>query len=184
MKVKAPNSHNRKRLAVESRRHASRDDSHMFIIKLPPNLHYYTGPNGVQEQPHQTINGVHDNAQKIASFLATEAASVKAKAAQQAAQQTEATAATEASALKTNGKKVNGIPLGYTKSSNSNCLQYLLLGLVSSGLAWPGLLTISIALRMCTKQIAKENKPRTHWADRSLNTLADRVYSYVFNVLS
>ena len=43
-KVKAPNSHNRKRLAVESRRHASPDDSHMFIIKLPPNLHYYTNP--------------------------------------------------------------------------------------------------------------------------------------------
>ncbi|EDX14679.1 GD21347 [Drosophila simulans] len=41
MKVKAPNSHNRKRLAVESRRHSSRDDSHMFIIKLPPNMHYY-----------------------------------------------------------------------------------------------------------------------------------------------
>ncbi|XP_055907597.1 uncharacterized protein LOC129942606 [Eupeodes corollae] len=43
-KVRAPNSHNRKRLAVESRRHASPDDSHMFIIKLPPNLYYYTGP--------------------------------------------------------------------------------------------------------------------------------------------
>ncbi|XP_017873192.1 PREDICTED: uncharacterized protein LOC108620767 isoform X2 [Drosophila arizonae] len=48
VKVKAPNSHNRKRLAVESRRHSSRDDSHMFIIKLPPNLHYYSGPNSVQ----------------------------------------------------------------------------------------------------------------------------------------
>lgn len=146
MKVKAPNSHNRKRLAVESRRHASRDDSHMFIIKLPPNLHYYTSPNGVQQeqQPHQmAINGVHDNAQKIASFLATEAqaktktkANTKAKATQQAVQQTEATAATEASALKTNGKKVNGIPLGYTKSSNR--LQYLLPGLVCSYLVWHG----------------------------------------------
>lgn len=173
MKVKAPNSHNRKRLAVESRRHASRDDSHMFIIKLPPNLHYYTSPNGVQqEQPHQmAINGVHDNAQKIASFLATEAAAsvkatmkanTKAKATQQAVQQTEATAATEASALKTNGKKVNGIPLGYTKSSKQQQTAISLArpGLFLPGLAWLGLLMISIALRMCTEQIAKENKAR------------------------
>uniref|UniRef100_A0A1A9WBZ5 Uncharacterized protein n=1 Tax=Glossina brevipalpis TaxID=37001 RepID=A0A1A9WBZ5_9MUSC len=43
-KVKAPNSHNRKRLAIESRHHASPDDSHMFIIKLPPNMHYYSHP--------------------------------------------------------------------------------------------------------------------------------------------
>lgn len=43
-KVKAPNSHNRKRLAIESRRHASPDDSHMFIIKLPPNMYYYSNP--------------------------------------------------------------------------------------------------------------------------------------------
>ncbi|XP_020716340.1 uncharacterized protein LOC101458412 [Ceratitis capitata] len=43
-KVKAPNSHHRKRLAVESRRHSSPDDSHMFIIKLPPNFVYYTNP--------------------------------------------------------------------------------------------------------------------------------------------
>ncbi|XP_058983073.1 uncharacterized protein LOC101899374 [Musca domestica] len=43
-KVKAPNSHNRKRLAIESRRHASPDDSHMFIIKLPPNMYYYANP--------------------------------------------------------------------------------------------------------------------------------------------
>ncbi|KAL7727501.1 hypothetical protein ACLKA6_002124 [Drosophila palustris] len=98
MKVKAPNSHNRKRLAVESRRHASRDDSHMFIIKLPPNLHYYAGPNGVRNSldaahPHQMSNSVHDNAQKIAAFLATES--------------TKGTEPTEASALKTNGKKVS-----------------------------------------------------------------------------
>ncbi|KAH8419167.1 hypothetical protein KR222_007598, partial [Zaprionus bogoriensis] len=115
MKVKAPNSHNRKRLAVESRRHASRDDSHMFIIKLPPNLHYYTSPNAARnaldvapksprqpQQPQQVINGVDDNAQKIASLLA--------KATPKAALgvlQSEASAATEASALKTNGKKVS-----------------------------------------------------------------------------
>ncbi|KAM8703371.1 hypothetical protein ACLKA7_008058 [Drosophila subpalustris] len=98
MKVKAPNSHNRKRLAVESRRHASRDDSHMFIIKLPPNLHYYAGPNGVRNSldaahPHQMSNSIHDDAQKIAAFLATES--------------TKGTEPTEASALKTNGKKVS-----------------------------------------------------------------------------
>ncbi|KAH8311365.1 hypothetical protein KR044_005934, partial [Drosophila immigrans] len=106
MKVKAPNSHNRKRLAVESRRHASRDDSHMFIIKLPPNLHYYASPNGVknaldvahkpqqqqqqtqqqQQQPHQMSNSIHDNNALMEA--------------------TKATAANEASALKANGKKV------------------------------------------------------------------------------
>ncbi|XP_011180990.2 uncharacterized protein LOC105211329 isoform X2 [Zeugodacus cucurbitae] len=56
-KVKAPNSHHRKRLAVESRRHSSPDDSHMFIIKLPPNFVYYTNPKG---EP----NSIADNAQK------------------------------------------------------------------------------------------------------------------------
>lgn len=40
-RVRAPNSHHRKRLAVESRHHSRSDDSHMFIIKLPPNQHYY-----------------------------------------------------------------------------------------------------------------------------------------------
>lgn len=40
-RIRAPNSHHRKRLAVESRQHSRSDDSHMFIIKLPPNQHYY-----------------------------------------------------------------------------------------------------------------------------------------------
>lgn len=192
MKVKAPNSHNRKRLAVESRRHASRDDSHMFIIKLPPNLHYYNSPNGVQQpqqqQLHQMINGVNDNAQKIASFLATEAKVTAAKTTQQAVQQTEATAATEASALKTNGKKVNGIPLGYTKTSNSNSNSdcsiscpawsgFAWLDLAWSGLFWPRLdwpADDKHRARMCTKQIAKRKQAkRSDWAGRSLNTLAE-----------
>ncbi|XP_014098105.1 uncharacterized protein [Bactrocera oleae] len=56
-KVKAPNSHHRKRLAVESRRHSSPDDSHMFIIKLPPNFVYYTNPKG-------EANSIIDNSQK------------------------------------------------------------------------------------------------------------------------
>ncbi|RZC27662.1 hypothetical protein BDFB_000107 [Asbolus verrucosus] len=48
-RVRAPNSHHRKRLAVESRHHTRSDDSHMFIIKLPPNPHYYVhnSPNSV-----------------------------------------------------------------------------------------------------------------------------------------
>lgn len=49
-KVKAPNTHHRKRLAVESRHHARSDDSHMFIIKLPPNPHYYA---------HNSPNSIH-----------------------------------------------------------------------------------------------------------------------------
>ncbi|XP_015837923.1 uncharacterized protein LOC660248 isoform X1 [Tribolium castaneum] len=40
-RVKAPNTHHRKRLAVESRHHTRSDDSHMYVIKLPPNPHYY-----------------------------------------------------------------------------------------------------------------------------------------------
>ncbi|XP_030754235.1 uncharacterized protein LOC115881020 [Sitophilus oryzae] len=41
-KIRSPNTHHRKRLAVESRHQSRSDDSHMFIIKLPPNPHYYT----------------------------------------------------------------------------------------------------------------------------------------------
>ncbi|KAJ8941066.1 hypothetical protein NQ314_010503 [Rhamnusium bicolor] len=48
-RIRGPNSHHRKRLAVESRHHSRSDDSHMFIIKLPPNPHYYANnrPNSV-----------------------------------------------------------------------------------------------------------------------------------------
>eukprot|EP00099_Drosophila_melanogaster_P023738 NP_651580.3 uncharacterized protein Dmel_CG12880 [Drosophila melanogaster] len=100
MKVKAPNSHNRKRLAVESRRHSSRDDSHMFIIKLPPNMHYYAGPgakNSIAEQ--QDKSGHKGNAPS------TMASSTPVAAAASAAVATSPVA--EASALKANGKKVS-----------------------------------------------------------------------------
>ncbi|PSN54116.1 hypothetical protein C0J52_09471 [Blattella germanica] len=40
---RAPANHHRKRVASESRHHGvNSDDSHMFIIKLPPNPYYYT----------------------------------------------------------------------------------------------------------------------------------------------
>lgn len=104
MKVKAPNSHNRKRLAVESRRHASSDDSHMFIIKLPPNLHYYTGP-------HNPVKNSLDHHQQ----------QKQQQQQQLSTGETSPTATTEASALKTNGKKVNGIPpLGYIYGNTKN----------------------------------------------------------------
>ncbi|XP_068157258.1 LOW QUALITY PROTEIN: uncharacterized protein [Drosophila tropicalis] len=93
MKVKAPNSHNRKRLAVESRRHASSDDSHMFIIKLPPNLHYYTGPHNPVKNSLDHHQQQHQQQQKQQQQLSTG--------------ETSPTATTEASALKTNGKKVS-----------------------------------------------------------------------------
>lgn len=50
-KIRGPNSHHRKRLAVESRHHSRSDDSHMFIIKLPPNQHYYAynQPNAIPD---------------------------------------------------------------------------------------------------------------------------------------
>lgn len=54
--MRAPNSHHRKRLAVESRHHTRSDDSHMFIIKLPPNPHYYANnqPNSIQQNDPTT----------------------------------------------------------------------------------------------------------------------------------
>ncbi|KAK9883069.1 hypothetical protein WA026_001274 [Henosepilachna vigintioctopunctata] len=50
-RVRAPQSHHSKRLAVQSRHRSRSDDSHMFIIKLPPNPHYYgfTNPNSIHE---------------------------------------------------------------------------------------------------------------------------------------
>ncbi|XP_001357900.4 uncharacterized protein [Drosophila pseudoobscura] len=116
MKVKAPNSHNRKRLAVESRRHASRDDSHMFIIKLPPNMHYYAGPNAVPHNAPPIGGSSSSSSQKGNAPKKMEAAAVAA-ASRRSATQAPATAAaaaaaatttaTEASALKANGKKVS-----------------------------------------------------------------------------
>lgn len=55
-KVRPPNSHHRKRLAVESRHHTRSDDSHMFVIKLPPNQHYYV---------HNKPNTFVDTSKKI-----------------------------------------------------------------------------------------------------------------------
>lgn len=50
-KIRGPVSHHRKRLAEESRHHTRSDDSHMFIIKLPANPHYYAHniPNSVED---------------------------------------------------------------------------------------------------------------------------------------
>ncbi|XP_022215599.2 uncharacterized protein LOC111069723 [Drosophila obscura] len=114
MKVKAPNSHNRKRLAVESRRHASRDDSHMFIIKLPPNMHYYAGPNAIQNAaaPSMASSSSSSGSQKGNAPSKMEASRGSAtqapgKAAETAAATAAAATATEASALKANGKKVS-----------------------------------------------------------------------------
>ncbi|XP_055311645.1 uncharacterized protein LOC129574154 isoform X2 [Sitodiplosis mosellana] len=62
-KIKTPPGHHRKRLAVESSRHHSRpDDSHMFIIKLPPNPYYYN------QNTAQSQNGIEDKNQKISSM--------------------------------------------------------------------------------------------------------------------
>ncbi|XP_052859056.1 uncharacterized protein LOC128266522 [Drosophila gunungcola] len=133
MKVKAPNSHNRKRLAVESRRHSSRDDSHMFIIKLPPNMHYYAGPgakNALPDQQDKSIGSAsggggdggvgkkHGNApsnkMKVAATSVADTratsntpAAAAATAAAAAATATATSQVAEASALKANGKKVS-----------------------------------------------------------------------------
>lgn len=60
-KVKPLPGHHRKRLAIESSRHHSRpDDSHMFIIKLPPNPYYYANTNTAYHD-----NGIEDKHQKV-----------------------------------------------------------------------------------------------------------------------
>ncbi|XP_016950494.1 uncharacterized protein LOC108024863 [Drosophila biarmipes] len=110
MKVKAPNSHNRKRLAVESRRHSSRDDSHMFIIKLPPNMHYYAGPgakNSVDTSGKGNANGYPNggNAPKMTAAATAAATPADTRATSSSPAATSPVA--EASALKANGKKVS-----------------------------------------------------------------------------
>lgn len=62
-RVRAPNSHHRKRLAVESRHHTRSDDSHMFVIKLPPNQHYYVHnkPNNYLEDSKKIPLGFKSN---------------------------------------------------------------------------------------------------------------------------
>ncbi|KAI4457023.1 hypothetical protein MML48_8g00007649 [Holotrichia oblita] len=56
-KIRAPNSHHKKRVAVESRQHSRTDDSHMYIIKLPPNQHYYVHnrPNSLAREPSKNL---------------------------------------------------------------------------------------------------------------------------------
>ncbi|KAH8291843.1 hypothetical protein KR054_001424, partial [Drosophila jambulina] len=111
MKVKAPNSHNRKRLAVESRRHTSRDDSHMFIIKLPPNMHYYAGPaakNVLTDHPASDKSGdVAPPGGNAPNKMAAAAAAAAATAAATSGTRATSTSVAEASALKANGKKVS-----------------------------------------------------------------------------
>ncbi|XP_074040869.1 uncharacterized protein [Leptinotarsa decemlineata] len=58
-KIRGPNSHHRKRLAVESRHNSRSDDSHMFIVKLPPNPHYY-----VHNKPN-TIEDIHSQSKNL-----------------------------------------------------------------------------------------------------------------------
>ncbi|XP_058467860.1 uncharacterized protein LOC131440524 isoform X2 [Malaya genurostris] len=59
-KVHVSSSHQKKRLAVESRHHGRPDDSHMFVIKLPPNPYYYTN-NGPVPAP----NAIEDVGKKV-----------------------------------------------------------------------------------------------------------------------
>ncbi|CAH1100973.1 unnamed protein product [Psylliodes chrysocephalus] len=57
-RIRGPNSHHRKRLAVESRHHSRSDDSHMFIVKLPPHPHYYVHnkPNSIDDLNSKSRN--------------------------------------------------------------------------------------------------------------------------------
>ncbi|XP_018329732.1 uncharacterized protein LOC108740049 [Agrilus planipennis] len=55
VRIRGPNSHHTKRLAVESRHHSRSDDSHMFVIKLPPFPHYYVHNKPTDEGPSKKI---------------------------------------------------------------------------------------------------------------------------------
>jgi hypothetical protein len=54
-RIRAPNSPHTKRLAVESRHHSRSDDSNMFVIKLPPNQHYYAQNHPQFVQPEKKV---------------------------------------------------------------------------------------------------------------------------------
>uniref|UniRef100_A0A1I8Q6C0 Uncharacterized protein n=1 Tax=Stomoxys calcitrans TaxID=35570 RepID=A0A1I8Q6C0_STOCA len=101
-KVKAPNSHNRKRLAVESRRHASPDDSHMFIIKLPPNMYYYTNPKA--SSGSGSPNAITSS---LSSSSSLGPSSVDLKSSLKLQQQEQSTQSEDGSNKDANGKKVS-----------------------------------------------------------------------------
>lgn len=65
-KLKISPSHNRKRLAVESRHHGRPDDSHMFVIKLPPNPYYYTHTKPLGGHGK---NSIDDYSQKVSLLI-------------------------------------------------------------------------------------------------------------------
>lgn len=68
-KLHVSSSHHKKRLAVESRHHGRPDDSHMFVIKLPPNPYYYTN-NGPVPAP----NAIEDVGKKVGNTKPLECA--------------------------------------------------------------------------------------------------------------
>lgn len=63
-KLQVPPAHNRKRLAVESRHHSRPDDSHMFVIKLPPNPYYY----GNAKPAINNKNSIDDASRKVSAL--------------------------------------------------------------------------------------------------------------------
>lgn len=64
-KLRVSPAHNRKRLAVESRHHGRPDDSHMFVIKLPPNPYYY----GNHKPALTDKNSIDDKSRKVCKCM-------------------------------------------------------------------------------------------------------------------
>lgn len=56
----------KKRLAVQSRHHGHPDDSHMFIIKLPPNQAYYG--NAKTQAPNSPNSISDEHSRKVRHF--------------------------------------------------------------------------------------------------------------------
>lgn len=73
-KLHVSSSHQKKRLAVESRHHGRPDDSHMFVIKLPPNPYYYTN-NGPVPAP----NAIEDVGKKVRIVVTSRPLSVQCR---------------------------------------------------------------------------------------------------------
>lgn len=63
-KLPSPSNHHRKRLATQSRHVGRPDDSRVFIVKLPPNTHYYSHSSSFKS-PVNDPNSIDDKSKKV-----------------------------------------------------------------------------------------------------------------------
>lgn len=63
-KLPSPSNHHRKRLATQSRHVGRPDDSRVFIVKLPPNPHYYSHSTSFKS-PVNEPNSIDDKSKNV-----------------------------------------------------------------------------------------------------------------------